>query len=144
MTAIRTVWHADGLELTARGHAGDVPPGENIVCAAVSALLFGFVAYLCGEPSVGVCAEMGTLPHSLPGRGGQGSVTLWAGDGLLRVRTRGMAGIDRAAWTVTAAGLALVAARYPTCVQLETAQENTNESERKAHGTQLHHPTDPL
>ena len=40
----------DGLRLKAQGHAGYGPWGRDIVCSAVSALLYGFVAYLEGLP----------------------------------------------------------------------------------------------
>ncbi len=107
---------ADGLELTAAGHAGMAERGGDIVCAGVSALLFGYVAYVEGDRAVlsawtpSVCEVFG--------RGGVGRVSRRMGDGELWVRTRGMRGADRAAWDVTAAGLALIADRHPDRVRL--------------------------
>ena len=46
MIRIRVTRRDSGLEIFAEGHAGYAPVGQDIVCAGVSALLYGFVAYL--------------------------------------------------------------------------------------------------
>lgn len=38
--------HFDGLNMTASGHAGFASPGQDIVCAGVSALAFAAAEYL--------------------------------------------------------------------------------------------------
>ena len=48
MICIRITEREDGLELSAHGHAGYAPRGQDVVCAGVSALIYGFIAYLEG------------------------------------------------------------------------------------------------
>lgn len=102
-----------GLELSAVGHAGYAPRGRDIVCAGVSALLYGFVAYL--EETSPIATAEGSHP--------EGSVTPWEvreEDGRLWVRTHGLDGEDGAAFASIEAGLRLIAACYPDFVTLDT------------------------
>lgn len=109
MIDIRVWRREDGLEVVAAGHAAYDTPGRDIVCAGVSALLFGFVSYLGGlcrpVPAEAMTAGAPAVSHRV-------------GDGYLRVRTRRMSGADETAWAVTAAGLALIAEAHPTRVRL--------------------------
>ena len=112
MIRIRALEKADGVDITAVGHAEYGPRGSDIVCAGVSALLYGFIAYLEGlSPSAtaGACGEGSHLEYS-------------EGEGLLRVTTRGLGGADLTGWRVIAAGLRLLEATYPTCVTLDIAR----------------------
>ena len=108
MIYIRFLERDGGLEISAVGHAGQAPRGQDIVCAGVSALLYGFIAYLETLPPIATAEEGEGKPH----------LECSEGDGLLRVRTRGLGGADILGWRVTAAGLRLVEAAYPTCVAL--------------------------
>ncbi len=108
MIRIRALERGDGVDITAVGHAEYGPRGHDIVCAGVSALLYGFIAYLEALP-----------PIATAGAGGEGSHLEYSeGEGLLRVTTRGLGGDDLRCWRVTAAGLRLLEAAYPTCVTL--------------------------
>ena len=103
----------DGLRLKAQGHAGYGPWGRDIVCSAVSALLYGFVAYLRET------LPIATARDSAP----KGRAPLWEvseGDGRLWVRTHGSDGRDKAAFASIEAGLRLIAACYPHHVTLDT------------------------
>lgn len=90
------------MEITAEGHAGYGARGSDIVCAAVSALLFGYLAYLQG------------LAHEH----GAGQVGWEEREGYLRVMSQGLGGRDLSALEVTVAGLRLVAEAYPAAVRL--------------------------
>lgn len=81
--------------VTLRGHAGYAPRGQDIVCAAVSALIYALVAALEEKGSV----------REVQIRPGQVSV----------------AGTEDCAaeFRVIRCGLAQLAARYPQCVQVE-------------------------
>lgn len=117
MIRIRVTRSADGLDLVAVGHAGYGARGEDPVCAGVSALLYGFVAYL--EETLPI-ATAGDRPSPLA----------WAdGDGWLRVQTHGMGGKASEAWAVVAAGLRLIAAAYPAHVQLKEFKSNKKEND---------------
>ena len=110
MIRIQRVFHRDGLTLTAEGHAGYAPSGQDIVCAGVSALLYGYVAYLEGLSSIA------TAEAASEGGGGGCDETHLAveeSDGRLWVRTRGLGGLDLRGFAVTEAGLRLIAAAYP-------------------------------
>jgi uncharacterized protein YsxB (DUF464 family) len=112
MICIRITEGEDGLELFAHGHAGYAPRGQDVVCAGVSALLYGFVAYLEGLPPIATaeaCSMGGDLPH----------LEVSEGDGRLTVRTRGLGGQDTTGFGVTEAGLRLIAACYPAYVTLD-------------------------
>lgn len=101
----------DGLTLSAVGHAGYAPRGQDVVCAGVSALLYGFVAYLEGLAPIataGASSEGGGSPH----------LEVSEGDGRLTVKTRGLGGRDTDGFGVTEAGLRLIAACYPALVTL--------------------------
>ena len=112
MIRVQVTVRRDGLTLSAVGHAGFAPRGQDVVCAGVSALLYGFVAYLeglapiatAGAPSLG-----GAYPH----------LEVSEGDGALRVITRGLGGRDIDGFAVTLAGLSLIAACYPAFVTLD-------------------------
>lgn len=104
MIEIRAYPLGDGLTLCAEGHAGMGPPGRDVVCAGVSALLYGFAAYL----------------ESLSPRG-DGAVAhleCFERDGFLRLTTCGLGGADLQGWLVVAEGLRLIEKMYPSCVRL--------------------------
>ena len=108
MIQIRVRQTSDGLKVTAVGHAGRGPRGQDIVCAGVSALLYGFIAYLETLSPIATAEGGGECPQ----------LTCSEGDGILRVTTRGLGGADTLGWHVTEAGLRLIASAYPTCVSL--------------------------
>ncbi len=108
MIYIRILRGTDGVDITAVGHAGQGPRGQDIVCAGVSALLYGFVAYLESLSPSATVGEDGGEPH----------LTCSEGDGRLRVTTRGLGGADLQGLAVTEAGLRLIAAAYPAYVTL--------------------------
>ena len=113
MIRIRVTRRDSGLEIFAEGHAGYAPVGQDIVCAGVSALLYGFVAYLRET------LPIATAEDSHP----EGRAPLWEvseGDGRLGVRTHGSDGRDKAALAPIEAGLRLIAACYPHHVTLDT------------------------
>ena len=113
MIRIRGTRRDSGLEIFAEGHAGYAPVGQDIVCAGVSALLYGFVAYLRET------LPIATAEDSHP----EGRAPLWEvseGDGRLWVRTHGSDGRDKAAFAPIEAGLRLIAACYPHHVTLDT------------------------
>ena len=116
MITVRVTKPGDGLELRASGHAGYAPRGRDVVCAGVSALLYGFVAYLEELAPIATAGAQGFC--------GDGS--LWEasdGDGLLWVRTHGMGGRDTDGFAAVEAGLRLIARAYPDCVTLEIHTE---------------------
>ena len=113
MIRIRVTRRDSGLEIFAEGHAGYAPVGQDIVCAGVSALLYGFVAYLRET------LPIATAEDSHP----EGRAPLWEvseGDGRLWVRTHGSDGRAKAALAPIEAGLRLIAACYPHHVTLDT------------------------
>ena len=111
MICIRITEGEDGLELFAHGHAGYAPRGQDVVCAGVSALLYGFVAYLEGLSPIATAESLdGETPHLEVGEG----------DGILTVKTRGMGGKDLDGVAVIQAGLGLIASCYPTFVTVDT------------------------
>lgn len=81
--------------LTLHGHAGYAPRGQDIVCAAVSALLYALVAALEEKDAV----------REVQIRSGQ--VTVAGAEG------------SEAEFRMIRCGLAQLAARYPQCVRLE-------------------------
>lgn len=96
----------DGLVLVARGHANYAPAGRDIVCAGVSALLFGYAAYLESlSPAEG---EEDASPH----------LSVDEGDGYLYLQTRGLGGKDLLGWRVTEAGLSRIRQGYPDCLRI--------------------------
>ncbi len=131
MIFIRADQRMDGLEITAVGHAGYATRGQDVVCAGVSALLFGLLSYLVAASSdvgmretvidgysSGDCQNQKTALAHL-----RGSVERRVEDGSLWLLTHDMHGVDMTAWSVTAAGLALIAKQYPGHVRLETGKE---------------------
>ncbi len=108
MIRIRVLRRGDGLEISAVGHAGQAPRGQDIVCAGVSTLLYGFIAYLETLPPIATAEAGGEVPH----------LECSEGEGLLRVTTRGLGGADTRGWAVTEAGLRLIEAAYPAFVEL--------------------------
>lgn len=135
MIRIRAERREDGLEISAVGHADFDTRGRDIVCAAVSALIFGFLHYLktCLKTRPPSAAADETEATSTVGRDGSGGRREPAGEGLspavedrieegtVWVRTHGMNGTDEAAWAVTRAGLWLIARQYPDHVSLSDA-----------------------
>ena len=111
MICIRITEGEDGLELFAHGHAGYAPRGQDVVCAGVSALLYGFVASLEGLPPIATAETSGEETPQLE---------VEEGDGILRVRTCGMGGKDLDGVAVIRAGLGLIASGYPTFVTVDT------------------------
>ena len=110
MICIRITKGEDGLELSAHGHAGYAPRGQDVVCAGVSALLYGFIAYLEGLAPI---ATAGVL---------EGDTLGWTAkdeDGILSIQTRGMGGADLDGLAVIQAGLGLIASSYPAFVMLD-------------------------
>ena len=104
MIEICTFPQANGMVVSAKGHAGMAPCGRDIVCAGVSSLLFGYLAYLESiSPS-----ESGDSPH----------LEWREGDGVLQVITRDLGGADLRGWAVVEAGLRLIERSYPECLRL--------------------------
>ena len=124
MIDIRVLERGDGLEITAVGHAGQGPRGRDIVCAGVSALLYGFIAFLETLSPSATAEAGGEMPH----------LECSEGDGLLRVVTRGLGGADILGWRVAAAGLRLVEAAYPACVTLRELSDPQGGSPRSKRG----------
>ena len=95
--------HPRGMEILAAGHAGMAPAGQDIVCAGVSALLYGFLTYVESLSPVDQDVQ---------------HVETFEWDGGLYLRTCGLGDADRRGWAVTAAGLRLIAEAYPGMVRL--------------------------
>lgn len=139
MIRIRAERREDGLEISAVGHADFDTRGRDIVCAGVSALIFGFLHYLktCLKTRLktrlpSAAADEAEVP-STEGSDGSGGRHEPAGEvlsptvedrieeGAVWVRTHGMNGTDEAAWAVTRVGLWLIARQYPDHVSLSDA-----------------------
>ena len=110
MICIRMTEREDGLELSAHGHAGYAPRGQDVVCAGVSALIYGFIAYL--EGLLPIATEKAA-------RDGTPRLEVADKDGILWVRTYGMGGADIMGLAVIRAGLGLIASAYPSFVMLD-------------------------
>ena len=110
MICIHITEREDGLELSAHGHAGYAPRGQDVVCAGVSALLYGFISYLEGFLPIAT--------EKTP-REGTPRLEVEDKDDVLRVRTYGMGGVDTAGLAVIRAGLGLIATCYPSFVTLD-------------------------
>jgi hypothetical protein len=82
----------------------------------VSALLFGFAAYL----------------ESLsPAEGGEEAnphLSVDEGDGYLFLQTRGLGGMDLLGWRVTAAGLSRIRQSYPECLRIRDETTGISDS----------------
>ena len=112
MICIRVTEGDEGVEIAALGHAGYGPCGQDIVCAGVSALLYGLKAYLEEEPSLSAAED----PR---GDGSQASYGIWEGDGEVRIRIVASSPAYREAVAVVIAGLGLMARVYPAYVTLD-------------------------
>ena len=119
MIHIRARRQEDGMELSAVGHASYAPRGQDIVCAGVSALLYGFIAYLESLSPIATegAAASGEVPH----------LQVTESDGGLWVRTHGLGGGDIRGWEVTEAGLCRIASAYPACVAVERGEVSPQE-----------------
>ena len=98
---------AEGMELEACGHANHGAIGHDVVCAGVSALLYGLTAYLQGQATA---CPTGHLDRA-------------EADGRLYLRTRGLTE-DEVAFAVTAAGLTLIAKAFPEAVSFTSLEES--------------------
>lgn len=98
-----------GMELEAVGHAEHGAIGHDIVCAGVSALLYGLAAYLEGQA---IRCPTGQLDRA-------------EGAGRLYLRAMGLE-TEEVAFAVTEAGLCLIAEAFPDAVHL-TQWENTTQ-----------------
>ena len=111
MICIRVTESEEGVEISALGHAGYGPRGQDIVCAGVSALLYGLKVYLEEEMPF-AAAE--------PRQGGlQASYEVWEGDGELRIRIVAPSLAYREALAVVLSGLRLLSRFYPDYVTLD-------------------------
>ena len=119
MIYIRVGRRQDGMARSAVGHASYAPRGQDIVCAGVSALLYGFIAYLEGLSPIATEGEVarGEIPH----------LQVTESDGGLWVRTHGLGGKDIRGWEVTEAGLRKIALAYPACVAVERGEVSPQE-----------------
>ena len=112
MIRIRVTEREGGFTVSAFGHAGYAPHGQDIVCAGVSALLYGLVFFLKGSLSIatagGPC-----------GAGECSSPWVEEGDGTLTVEVTSPRPLYREALDLTVAGISLIAACYPAYVTLE-------------------------
>ena len=102
------------MELLAVGHADYAPRGRDIVCAGVSALLYGFLSYIRGLPPI---ATEGEAPY----------LQVEEGEGSLWVRTHGLDERDVLGWYVTEAGLLSIASAYPACVAVDSGDLSPKE-----------------
>ncbi len=120
MIVIQVKRWGDGMEITANGHADYGERGNDIVCAGVSALLYGYVAYLQGV----------TSEH------GAGQVRTEEQEGYLWVRSKGMMACDARAFAVIEAGLELIAETYPRHVRIIHSEKKEEEKygQRTDHG----------
>lgn len=107
----------EGMELEAHGHAEHGAIGHDIVCAGVSALLYGLVAYL--EERCERCPS--------------GHLNRTESRGRLYLRTSGMDG-DETAFAVTAAGLLLMARAFPESVSFTPMSGALTLMEEEKHG----------
>ena len=101
-----TVIRRKGFELTVRGHAGFGRAGEDIVCAAVSALCY-------------------TLAENLIRLADRDSITLTFEKGCCRIICPRLTGKPRsiaAAFDFTMTGLELLASSFPENVRIEENQ----------------------
>lgn len=107
---------AEGMELEACGHADHGAIGHDIVCAGVSALVYGLSAYLDG------------LRENSP----TGHLDRTESCGRLYLRTRQLKG-DETAFAVTAAGLSLMKRAFPEAVSFTPPTERSSlmEEERE-------------
>ena len=108
MTVVRLAETGDGISVDAAGHAGFAETGRDVVCAAITMLLFGSLSYLLERERDG---------------GGRIRVTSEVQAGALRFCTSGFTdGADRVVLGVIRAGLGDLAACYPKHVRVETVR----------------------
>ena len=81
--------------VTLRGHAGYAPPGEDIVCAAASALAFALIGAM---EEKGLLRELVVRPGFVAGEA---------------------EGDCQAEWQLIGCGLGQLAGKSPACVRLE-------------------------
>ena len=112
MIRVRITRRGDGLDIHAVGHAGYAPRGKDVVCAGVSALLYGFIVYLNDLSSVATAEESACRERFF-------HWTAFERDGELRVRTRGCTSRIEEGVSVVEAGISLIARTYPQRVVLE-------------------------
>jgi uncharacterized protein YsxB (DUF464 family) len=112
MIRVRITEGEEGCILSATGHAGYAPYGQDIVCAGVSALLYGLVSYLRASLPIATAGES-------YGAGERSSLRVQEGDGMLAVEVNAPRPLCREALDVTVAGLGMMAAAYPAYVILE-------------------------
>ena len=105
------------MELEAHGHAEHGAIGHDIVCAGVSALLYGLAAYLEGQ-----CDKCPT-----------GHLDRSESPGRLYLRTGGLEGAETA-FAVTAAGLALMMRAFPEAVSFTPFIGNATPMEEENNG----------
>ena len=97
---IKIEYHRSRHELTAKGHAGYAPEGQDIVCAAVSALMLTAASFAQANGEAEICLEPGDLRvRCLPRRRYDAPVSL--------------------VFNAIAAGLRRTAAEYPENVEME-------------------------
>ncbi len=100
----------EGMELEAHGHAEHGAIGHDIVCAGVSALLYGLSVYLEGEAK-----------HCPTGQFDKSESA-----GRLYLKANGL-GTEVTAFAVTKAGLCLISEAFPEAVRI-LPWENTQHS----------------
>lgn len=110
MIMIRMKWGEEGIALEAIGHAEHGAIGHDIVCAGVSALLYGLSVYLEGEAK-GCPTGRFDRAESV---------------GRLYLQASGLK-TEETALAVTKAGLCLIAEAFPEAVQI-LPWENTQHS----------------
>ena len=114
MICVRVTRREGGATVTALGHAGYAPRGQDIVCAGVSAILFSLIAYLRGTPLIATAEACG---------GERPRLRVEEGDGRLVVEIVGSSSCYGEALGMAIAGLSLMATRYPAHVTLDTNEK---------------------
>lgn len=95
MIHIRASREDGGLQLRLRGHAGTAPKGEDLVCAAVTALVYALAQYVLDN-------------------GGQAALESGAADIRIHTVTKETQG----AFTAILTGLHLLAREYPQSITI--------------------------
>ena len=102
---INITFHPDTFELKVEGHADHGKKGEDIVCAAISALFYTLAEALYQSE------EMMTSPLSFDDKDGEGYIRCFP-------KEEYVGNISRTYWTILV-GLELVANSYPDNVTFE-------------------------
>lgn len=111
MTKIELNEFDDGIVVTAEGHAGYAPAGRDIVCAGISAILFGSLTFF-GQQEQGEPAQFDALYKP----------------GCLIIRAGGFAdGIEHMAMKVIRAQLCTLEGDYPEYVSVTYTDHRKNE-----------------